>query len=139
MSMIIGLSATPKRWFDEEGTEALYNYFNDVVYQFSLQKAITKLNPGSGETYLTPYIYLPRFLSLDNEELDEYIRKTKAITTNYYSKSKEKEKTLRSLLLARSNIIKNASAKFKLLEQILDEIDEIENLIFIVVLNRWTE
>lgn len=125
----LGLSATPKRWFDEEGTEALYNYFNDVVYQFSLQKAITKLNPGSGETYLTPYIYLPRFLSLDNEELDEYIRKTKAITTNYYSKSKEKEKTLRSLLLARSNIIKNASAKFKLLEQILDEIDEIENLI----------
>ena len=32
----LGLSATPKRWFDEDGTRAIYDYFGDVVFDFDI-------------------------------------------------------------------------------------------------------
>ncbi|MBE8425117.1 hypothetical protein IQA86_19710, partial [Leptospira borgpetersenii serovar Balcanica] len=38
----IGLSATPVRQYDEEGSEFLLQYFGDVVYDFPLEKAIGK-------------------------------------------------------------------------------------------------
>jgi len=40
----LGLSATPKRWFDDLGTQGLYDYFKDVVFQFTLC-SIPKLLP----------------------------------------------------------------------------------------------
>ena len=78
----IGLSATPKRWFDELGTDAIYNYFDKVVYEFSLQRAVNTVNEATGETYLTPYEYLPRFISLETEELEDYIKKPKQLLRN---------------------------------------------------------
>jgi len=126
----LGLSATPRRWFDELGTDAIYNYFDKVVYEFSLQRAVNTVNEATGETYLTPYEYLPRFISLETEELEEYIKKTKAIATKYYSSNKSnKKEILQSLLFSRSNIAKNAKQKYKSLESILNEMDEIECLI----------
>src|SRR5690606_12355377 len=41
----IGLSATPKRIYDEEGTEALDAFFNDqppYIYQFGMEKALER-------------------------------------------------------------------------------------------------
>jgi len=126
----LALSATPKRWFDEIGTESIYNYFSKVVYEFSLKKAINTLNEATGKTYLTPYKYLPKFLSLKDEELNEYTQITRAIVAYYSnSKNKNKDEILKSLLFKRANIIKNANEKFKMLGKILDEIGEISHLI----------
>jgi superfamily II DNA or RNA helicase len=50
----LGLSATPQRWFDSIGTQKIYDYFGGIVYEFSLEDAITKINPSIGKTYLTP-------------------------------------------------------------------------------------
>ncbi len=61
----LGLSATPKRWFGSIGTQAIYNYFNDVVFEFTLKDAINTINPATGRTYLTPYRYIPKFVSLE--------------------------------------------------------------------------
>ena len=38
----LGLSATPERWLDEEGTNLLFDYFNGLAFQFSLEKAISE-------------------------------------------------------------------------------------------------
>ena len=49
-SMRLGLSATPRRWFDDEGTEAIFWYFGSVCFEYPLEKAIGK--------YLSPYEYM---------------------------------------------------------------------------------
>lgn len=121
----LGLSATPKRWFDDTGTSLLYDYFDDVVYEFGLEEAIYSEKPGTGESYLTPYRYLPKFVSLTSYELEEYIEKTKAIIMNLNKakKDEEKEKYLENLLFKRADIIKNAAEKYSVINEILDEIN----------------
>lgn len=120
----LGLSATPRRWFDDVGTAAIYDYFGDVVYEFGLEKAITSVNPSTGETYLTPYRYLPKFVSLTAEELEEYVNKTKAIAREISRAQNDEEKNtfLENLRFKRADIIKNAKEKYGVLEEILDEI-----------------
>jgi len=119
----LGLSATPKRWFDDLGTQIIYNYFGDVVVEFSLKDAITKINPATGCTYLTPYRYIPYFVSLTDDELDEYFEKTKSIAKRYsQANDDEKDDILESLLFRRADIIKNASKKYSVLEHILDKL-----------------
>jgi superfamily II DNA or RNA helicase len=120
----LGLSATPKRWFDLIGTDEIYHYFKGVVYELGLEKAINTINPSTGKTFLTPYRYIPKFVSLTTLELSEYEKKTKLILWNY-SKTKddiEKEKLIENLIFQRANIIKNAQGKFQELERILDEL-----------------
>lgn len=119
----LGLSATPKRWFDDYGTEIIYDYFGGVVYEFDLEKAIYTTNPATGNTYLTPYNYNPKFLSLKSKELEDYFEITRHIAVKYGSKKdKEEDTRIESLLFKRANIIKNAEEKYSILEEILDEI-----------------
>lgn len=118
----LGLSATPRRWFDPLGTDVIYDYFGGVVFEFSLKDATTEDNPSTGRTYLTPYRYVPHFVSLEPHELDEYIEATSKIVRTYWSagKNTEREEILKLLLFRRADIIKNASAKYGALEHILD-------------------
>jgi len=117
----LGLSATPNRFFDDEGDKAISDYFGPVCFEFSLEDAINTVNPAKGETYLTPYRYYPIFLSLNNQEREEYIRKTKSIAINVSKSrsSEEKREKLQNLLINRARIIKNASEKIPLLRQLL--------------------
>lgn len=117
----LGLSATPNRFFDDIGTEAIINYFGPVLFEFSLEDAIINTNPATGETYLTPYRYFPLFLSLNRDEREEYIRKTKniAIQVSRAHSSKERQEKLQNLLINRARIIKNADEKINYLRQLL--------------------
>jgi hypothetical protein len=119
----LGLSATPKRWFDTIGTNVIYDYFGGIVYEFTLEDAITKINPVTGETYLCPYRYITKFVSLTNEELDDYVEKTRSIARrfNKAKTDREKDQYFEKLLFKRADILKNAVEKYKVLETILDE------------------
>jgi superfamily II DNA or RNA helicase len=124
----LGLSATPKRWFDTPGTRAIYDYFGGIIYEFGLRDAINQINPATGRTYLTPYRYMPRFISLSPEEVKEYTKKTRAIGIRF-NRSKEegvKDSLLERLLFRRADIIKNAQAKYEILENLLDEISPLK-------------
>lgn len=125
----LGLSATPKRWFDLEGTENLFNYFGDTVFEFPLKKAINTKNPITGKTFLSPYEYKPYFVELTDEELYNYERESKKISKAYYrSKDKgEKDKWFSLLLIKRQKIIKNAVNKFNAFKKILDDMGEIKD------------
>jgi len=125
----LGLSATPKRWFDLEGTEDLFDYFGGTVFDFPLKKAINTINPDTGRTFLVPYEYKPYFIELTDEELNEYKRETEKIAKAYYrSKDKEeRDKWFSLLLIKRQKIIKNAVNKFNTFKEILDDIEEIKD------------
>ncbi len=117
----LGLSATPKRWFDFEGTEILFNYFGDVVYQFPLSKAIG--------TFLIEYEYYPHFVSLTDAEYAKYEQETAKIAKAYHSTKDdhEKDEWYTLLCIKRQNIVKTAINKYKVLRDILNENQEIKH------------
>lgn len=121
----LGLSATPKRWLDVIGTDEILSYFGDVVYEFGLKKAINTVNPVTGDTYLTPYRYVPIFVSLNTDEFSDYIQKTKVIAWNFTKSKKDAEraKFLKIMLFKRADIIKNATEKYDKLEEVFNEME----------------
>lgn len=126
----LGLSATPKRWYDERGTRKLYGFFNKVVYEFSIRQALDTINPLTGRPYLVKYYYHPIFVNLDEDELETYYEKTKKII-KLFGKAGDDEyaSALENLLFARANIIKNAEQKYIALERLLDKLMTLDNTI----------
>jgi len=116
----LGLSATPKRWFDLKGTEKIFNYFGDVVFEFSLRNAIEA-------EYLVPYIYMPHFTYLTPEEMTRYEEETRKIAKAYYrSKDEDERDEIFTLLcIKRQKIIRNASNKLVVFDKILDDLKEV--------------
>lgn len=121
----LGLSATPKRWFDFEGTNKLYSYFGgDPIYKFPLEDAIYSINPATGLTYLTPFKYNIKFADLNDNELSQYIKLTKRIVKMQSIKSKDMQEVLKLLNFIRADIVKDANNKIEQLENILDEMTD---------------
>lgn len=130
----LGLSATPQRWFDEDGTAHLYNYFGNDSYTFDIGEALAKINPNTGLTFLCQYVYKPKFIPLTEDELTKYIHLSNRITKlNQCSKSSDKYgDILEYLLFQRANIEKSAFNKYAMLSDTLDEIDDIKDTIIFV-------
>ncbi len=61
----LGLSATPIRPHDEEGTEFVLDYFGNIVYELSLEQAI-KLGILCEYEY---YVYVVTLTDAENEDL----------------------------------------------------------------------
>lgn len=123
----LGLSATPKRWYDTDGSNELYEYFKGIVFELPLKEAITTINPATGKTFLTKYDYKPIFIELTKDELFDYEEQTKKIVKMYSNSldKKDREDLFNILLNKRANIIKNAINKFTCFEDILNKISPI--------------
>lgn len=106
----LGLSATPDRWWDEDGTDYLRSFFSDTIYEYSLEEAIKK-------GVLTEYNYNPIICDLNDEELAYYEKLTKRITYLMGSKDKSKKEEIEELNRKRSMILSRAKDK---LEKLLD-------------------
>jgi superfamily II DNA or RNA helicase len=117
----LGLSATPKRWFDLAGTDRIFSYFGDVVFSFSLKDAI-----DAG--YLTPYVYKPHFTCLTPEEMEKYEFETHKISRAYYRSKDEDEKDeiFTLLCIKRQKIIRNAANKLAVFQGLLDELKQLK-------------
>lgn len=61
----LGLSATPERWGDPEGTETLLDYFGGIVFEYGLADAID-------DGVLTPYRYELEGFQLEDEDLSAF-------------------------------------------------------------------
>lgn len=68
----LGLSATPERFYDEEGSADLFEYFGPIAFEYSLQEAI---NNGA----LCEYYYVPHVVELTDDEAEEYRALSKKI------------------------------------------------------------
>lgn len=111
----IGLSATPQRWYDDQGTELLLKYFGGVCYTFPLEKAIGP--------YLVPYRYIPHIVEMSENEYYEYCQLSTTIAKLFHSdKDLENNTGLQSLLRKRRSLINNAEAKKCLFLTVLDSL-----------------
>ena len=108
----LGLTATPVRYFDEEGTDFLYSFLGDVVFKFTIKD-------GQDRGYLCKYNYHVEFCDLDRLELREYIRLTKSIVMEYGNEDKKK---LTMLLNKRAKVVKDAKSKFKGFDRLLSKL-----------------
>lgn len=119
----LGLSATPYRYGDPEGTQALFSYFGGLIPPpFTLTDAI---NSG----VLTRYFYHPEKIHLTASEQENWNSITKEIQKLIARMgASEKGKIdingnprLKQLLIKRSRIVKNASDKVALATRIIKE------------------
>lgn len=123
----LGLSATPERWFDLTGTEALTSYFGSTLVHYTLRKALE-------DKVLCPYRYYPKLVKLTDEEFDLYYELTKkiarAIDQNNNSLG-ESSKGIEALLIQRSRLIATAKGKSQLLQSLLTPLQQsTHNLIY---------
>lgn len=127
----LGLSATPKRWLDEEGTSKLFDYFNDVIFdKITLYDAIYKLDA------LCEYNYHLIHVTLDEGELGRYELLTRKMIQKMVMKRKDKynkslDAEIQRILEKRANIIKNCGGKLIEFEKIAEKIKEKRSLIFV--------
>lgn len=103
----IGLSATPQRWFDEEGSEYVQNYFCGTSYVYDMEDAIKN-------GFLTEYYYTPEVIRLNNNEYELYKNLTsKIIKLLQLGEKVEPESNLQNLILKRAEIISKAENKLQ--------------------------
>jgi superfamily II DNA or RNA helicase len=120
----LALSATYKRYFDDEGTKSLLNYFNKIVYELGLEKAIEM---GA----LTKYYYHPVVTTLTEDEYEEYKKITKKIGKMYASSNDEDNNGLTTLLIKRSRILNLAENKLVEFKRLISErSDTYDNLVY---------
>lgn len=110
----LGLSATPKRHMDDEGSQAILDYFGDVIFTYDLKDAIRDGN-------LTPYYYYPIFVNLTEEEEAAYYELSQKISRLAASGKSidDPNSSLKILLMKRARIISSASNKIESLKQLL--------------------
>ena len=120
----LGLSATPICQYDEEGTGLISDFFGGTVYEFPISRAITEINPATGQTFLTPYLYNPVFCRLTEDEMEEYLKLSKQIGRYYRPNEVEQSASFQQLVLKRANIKKNAIEKIDKLEEIIRSIEK---------------
>jgi len=103
----LGLSATPERHGDEEGTKVLFDYFGKIVYEFPLARAIR-------EGFLTQYEYHPIVVNLTPEESVAYMEISRQIGRAMAGAGDSLSENAKYLLIKRARLI--GSARNKLVE-----------------------
>lgn len=120
----LGLSATPIRYGDAEGTEAIFNYFGDIVEPvFSLEDAIRT-------NVLTKYYYHPLQVNLTEQEQEDWNNLTMVInriiassggSNKSISAIIEENSRLKQKMIERARIIKQACGKIHLALSVIKE------------------
>ena len=120
----IGLSATPERNFDEEGSELILNYFNHQTYEFSIRDA-------QRAHYLVEYEYRILPVPMDDMDWQNYVSFTKQISKLKISLQSDKldavkrnsiEERLETLYRNRAGLIKKSNSKIDTFDLIFSEL-----------------
>lgn len=107
----LGLSATPERFGDPDGTQAIIDYFGSVLQPpYTLQTALR-------EGVLTKYFYYPKRVALTLEEQERWDELTKKISKRLAMSHGSGEATkrddafLQHMMIERARILKKAANK----------------------------
>lgn len=122
----VGLSATPTRMFDEEGTDLIRCYFGNKSFEFTIRQALHEINPATGKPFLNNYKYVPIFVELDEEEQNSWNLFTQRATVLSQKKEKDPdnwtdddETRLQRIYENRANICKNAKEKIPKFKELI--------------------
>lgn len=116
----IGLSATPKRQFDDKGNAKIERFFGikeEYTFEYTMQQAIRN-------GVLCRYYYYPHLVTLTRVEMDKYSELSLKIAKyfNYNTGAfDKKDDILTALLLARKRLIHKAANKLDVFKHIIDE------------------
>ena len=114
----IGLSATPKRQFDDTGNHAILDFFgchDGYTFEYDMQEAIDN-------GFLCRYRYYPHLVRLNDSEMAEYMRISLQLAKFYNTDSESFPKSddiLMRLLLKRKRIIHKAKNKETVFREII--------------------
>ena len=112
----LGLSATPIRQYDEEGTDALLAFFGSIVFEFTLEEAIGRC--------LVEYDYYVHPVELTEKEMDSWYELTAEIGANSWRSAEGKEdKYIAKLLRDRRALLENAENKIPVLKAMFENED----------------
>ena len=117
----LALSATPERYFDDEGTQSLFDYFGPV-----LQPELT-LRDAIAQRALVHYLYYPILVELTDTESRAYAKLTQKIgrallyrqRENVESAYFEDNEDLKPLLMQRARLIGAAENKLNALRELM--------------------
>lgn len=126
----IGLSATPSRWFDEEGSDAIRRYFGGESFVFGIREAQETVNPLTGKPFLCPYEYKLVTVSLTDEESENFAKLSSLISSLSHRDDPESTEACKRLLMKRADIKKNAAKKIDCFDRLLREIDPANMIVF---------
>lgn len=112
----MGLSATPRRWWDETGSQRIVELFGKVVYQFTMQEAISK-------GFLTQYTYEPVVVNLTEDEEEQYDNLSYKIRNLMLKKKRnsDDEELLQRYLLSRATLLQKAENKKAVFYEMIQE------------------
>ena len=116
----LGLSATPERYMDPEGTAALTDYFEGSVFEYGLADGIPE--------YLAEYEYYPRVVELSDEEAAEYTEESQSLAAAIGS-DEASESDIQRIAQQRAEISKTATGKLAALNAVLEEMPAQEDLL----------
>jgi DNA phosphorothioation system restriction enzyme len=128
----LALSATPERYFDDDGTQSLIDYFGPVLQpEFTLQDAIA----GGA---LVHYLYYPILVELTEAESIAYLKLTKRIGRSLLYRERGGTETtdhvstedIKPLLMQRARLIGAAANKLTALRQLMATRRETSHTLF---------
>lgn len=128
----LALSATPERYFDDYGTQSLFDYFGAVLQpEFTLKDAIAQ---GA----LVHYLYYPVLVELTDAESLAYFKLTKKIGRSLLYREREigkvenweDQEDLKPLLMQRARLIGAASNKLTALRELMSTRRETTHTLF---------
>ena len=109
----LGLSATPERQYDPDGTEQIFEFFGGSVYEFGLDRAIGFC--------LVPYDYHVHACTLGFDEVEDFEELSRSIGSAFRAvQTSADDSALTRLLTARRRIIETAASKLDLLRAVLE-------------------
>jgi superfamily II DNA or RNA helicase len=109
----LGLSATPIRQYDPEGTDKLFDFFGRPCFEFSLEDAIG--------VCLVPYDYHVHRIELDGEEMEEFRDLSEKIRKlGWKIEAKIDDPQLDDLLRRRRLVVERARGKIAALAGLID-------------------
>jgi len=112
----LGLSATPVRQYDDEGTAALFDYFGPPCFSFLLEQAIGRC--------LTPYDYHVHFVPLQPDEMADWRALSEEIGRLAWKiEAGIKDDRLNNLFLKRRRVLETARGKLEALCALIDDED----------------
>ena len=123
---IIGLSATPEHYLDDERNRRLEKFYGQIIYSYDLEKAIS-------DGVLTPYKYFPHLVELTYDEANEFEALSKRIGQLIAAKDEGNHglpENVKSLLMKRSRLVASAENKLPILKSLLAKSDKQKHSLF---------